>query len=74
VNEGKAYHCYCSKEELDALREEQMARKEKPRYDGRCRHPRRTPRGRVAGGAFSQPGRREVVIEDRVKGRIVSSQ
>src|SRR5262245_13837525 len=34
---GKAYHCYCSKEELDAMRTAQLARKEKPRYDGRCR-------------------------------------
>ncbi len=35
---GTAYKCYCSKERLDALREEQMAKGEKPRYDGRCRH------------------------------------
>ena len=35
--EGKAYHCYASKEELDAMREQQMARGEKPRYDGRWR-------------------------------------
>lgn len=35
---GTAYKCYCSKERLDALREEQMANGEKPRYDGRCRH------------------------------------
>ena len=34
---GTAYHCYTSKEELDALRAEQEARKEKPRYDGRWR-------------------------------------
>jgi glutamyl-tRNA synthetase len=34
---GTAYHCYTSPEELDKLREEQMAKKEKPRYDGRWR-------------------------------------
>ena len=34
---GTAYHCYTSREELDALRAEQEARKEKPRYDGRWR-------------------------------------
>src|SRR5271170_6286390 len=34
---GAAYHCYCSKQELEAMREQQLARKEKPRYDGRCR-------------------------------------
>jgi glutamyl-tRNA synthetase len=35
--EGKAYRCYMSKEELEALREAQMARKERTRYDGRYR-------------------------------------
>src|SRR5215510_9293110 len=34
---GTAYYCYTSKEELDALRAEQEANKEKPRYDGRWR-------------------------------------
>lgn len=35
--EGKAYRCVCSKERLEQLREKQLADKEKPRYDGRCR-------------------------------------
>lgn len=34
---GKAYRCDCTKERLEALRETQLAAKEKPRYDGRCR-------------------------------------
>lgn len=37
LSKGTAYHCYCSKERLETLREAQMARGEKPRYDGRCR-------------------------------------
>jgi len=37
LDEGKAYKCYMSKEALDALREEQMVRKERPKYDGRYR-------------------------------------
>ena len=37
LDTGKAYKCYMTKEELDALREEQMARKERARYDGRYR-------------------------------------
>jgi len=37
LSEGKAYKCYMSREELDQLREEQTARKERPRYDGRYR-------------------------------------
>lgn len=35
--EGHAYHCYCSRAELDAMREQQMALGQKPRYDGRWR-------------------------------------
>lgn len=37
LDQGKAYKCYCSKERLDNLREEQIASKQKARYDGRCR-------------------------------------
>ena len=37
LEKGQAYHCYCSTEELDAMREAQRARGEKPRYDGRWR-------------------------------------
>jgi len=37
LSEGKAYKCYMRKEELDKLRQEQMARKERARYDGRYR-------------------------------------
>ena len=71
LDEGKAYHCYCSKEELDEMRETQMARKEKPRYDGRCRH-RSEPREGVAPVVrFRNPDDGAVVIDDQVKGQIV---
>ncbi|BBA37325.1 glutamyl-tRNA synthetase [Methylocaldum marinum] len=71
LNEGKAYHCYCTKEELDTLRAEQQARKEKPRYDGRCRH-RTAPREGVQPVVrFCNPDEGEVVIEDFVRGRVV---
>ncbi len=43
LREGKAYKCYMSKEELDTLREEQTARKERPRYDSRYRDFTGTP-------------------------------
>ena len=38
LEDGLAYRCRCSKERLEALREGQLAAKEKPRYDGQCRH------------------------------------
>jgi nondiscriminating glutamyl-tRNA synthetase len=36
LDSGAAYHCYCTTDELDAVRREQEARHEPPRYDGRC--------------------------------------
>ncbi len=37
LNKGQAYYCFCSKERLDQVREQQMAEGETPRYDGCCR-------------------------------------
>lgn len=72
-DQGHAYHCYCSKEELEAMREEQMAKKQKPRYDGRCRH-RTAPRDGVEPVVrFKNPTEGAVVIDDLVKGRVVIS-
>jgi glutamyl-tRNA synthetase len=56
IREGKAYHCYSSKEELDAMREAQRARGEKPRYDGRWR-----PENAKALGLTPPAGGRAVV-------------
>lgn len=74
--EGKAYRCYCTREELDAMREAQMARKEKPRYDGRYRDYQGPPREGVEPVIrFKNPLEGEVVINDLVKGPIrISNQ
>src|SRR5580704_17907533 len=65
---GTAYHCYCTKQELDALREAQIARKEKPRYTGICRE-HREPRGGVAPVVrFKNPQERAVFVQDPVHG------
>jgi glutamyl-tRNA synthetase len=70
LDEGKAYHCYCTKEELDAMREEQVARGENPRYDGRCRD-RQEPRDGVDPVIrFRTPDTGEVVIDDLVRGTV----
>lgn len=70
LREGKAYHCWCSREELDELRAGQTARKEKPRYDGRCRN-RTSP---VAGVdpvvRFRNPDQGQVVVDDVIHGPI----
>ena len=69
--DGRAYHCYCSKEELDAMRAEQQARGEKPRYDGRCRHGKPPVPGVTPVVRFRNPAEGEVVVDDAVHGRVV---
>ena len=70
IEAGRAYHCYCSKEELDALREQQIARKEKPRYPGICRG-RSEPRPGVQPVVrFRNPTEGAVVVEDLVHGTV----
>jgi glutamyl-tRNA synthetase len=70
LREGKAYHCYCSKEELDEMRAGQMARKEKPRYDGRCRHRTAPVPGVNPVVRFKNPEEGQVVVNDVVHGPI----
>ncbi|MBK8182530.1 MAG: glutamate--tRNA ligase [Candidatus Competibacteraceae bacterium] len=72
LREGKAYYCYCTREELDALREEQRRRKEKPRYDGRHRDYQGPPRTGVEPVVrFKNPTGGQVVVEDLIHGDIV---
>jgi glutamyl-tRNA synthetase len=71
LEQGKAYHCYCTREELEQMREAQMARKEKPRYDGRCRNGR-TPVPDVPPVVrFKNPQEGAVIVDDLVRGRVV---
>ena len=72
---GHVYPCYMSVVELDALRERQMAAKEKPRYDGTWRpEPGKTlpavPEGVQPVLRFKNPQGGSVVWDDKVKGRI----
>jgi glutamyl-tRNA synthetase len=67
---GTAYRCYCAKAELEALREQQVARKEKPRYTGICRD-RTAPRPGVDPVVrFRNPLDGVVVVEDLVHGPV----
>ncbi|MPV86950.1 glutamate--tRNA ligase [Ostreibacterium oceani] len=86
LDEGKAYYCYCSRERLDKLREEQMANKEKPKYDGHCRdnasrdnvngdsasHANHSPKTDNAQPVvrFKNPTEGDVVWQDMVHGEI----
>ncbi|MBF0175677.1 MAG: glutamate--tRNA ligase [Magnetococcales bacterium] len=71
VRAGKGYRCYCTREELDAMREEQRLRQEKPRYDGRCRErtgPEPTDRPFVI--RLKTPRTGNVVWDDEIQGQI----
>jgi len=75
VEQGWVYPCYMSMAELDALRERQMANKEKPRYDGTWRPEAGkvlppVPEGVKPVLRFKTPKGGSVVWEDKVKGRI----
>jgi glutamyl-tRNA synthetase len=76
IADGRAYHCYMSVEELDALREKQKANNEKPRYDGRWRPENIAKLGlEIPAGVdpvirFRNPDAGVVAWDDAVKGRI----
>jgi glutamyl-tRNA synthetase len=73
LEEGKAYHCFCTKEELEKLRAGQMERGEKTRYDGRCRD-RKEPREGVSPVVrFKNPLDGNVEVQDQVRGTVVFS-
>ncbi len=72
---GSAYYCYSSKEELEALREQQMANKLKPRYDGKWRPEAgkllpTPPQNILPAIRFKNPQDGVVNWDDMVKGRI----
>ena len=71
IREGKAYRCYCSKDELDQMREAQRARGEKPRYDGRWRDSKAPPPAGIRPVIrFKNPLDGDVTFNDLVKGPI----
>ena len=71
LESGKAYKCYMSKEELDALRKEQEARKERPKYDGRYRDFTGTPpEGIEPVIRIKAPLLGKIEFDDGIKGHI----
>ena len=71
LEESKAYRCYCTRAEIDALRAEQLRKGERVRYDGRCRD-RAEPRPGIDPVVrFKNPTDGAVVVHDQVRGRVV---
>jgi glutamyl-tRNA synthetase len=70
LDNGLAYRCNCSRERLESLREGQMQRKEKPRYDGHCREKQASPdEPHVV--RFRNPLHGAVVVDDIIRGRVL---
>lgn len=70
LDNGHAYYCYCSKERIEAVRAEQEAQGEKPRYDGHCRGGVEPVTGVDPVVRFKSPQEGAVLIADAVKGDI----
>lgn len=70
LEKGHAYRCYCSREELDSMRETQRAAGKKPMYDGRCRHRSDQPDDQPYVIRFRSPDDGETIVNDLVLGEV----
>jgi glutamyl-tRNA synthetase len=70
--EGKAYHCYCSPEELETMRNEQRAKGLPMRYDGRWRDrdPSEAPAGVLPVIRLKAPTEGQTTVQDQVQGEV----
>jgi glutamyl-tRNA synthetase len=71
LDEGKAYHCYCSPEELEERRQEALAQGKSPGYDRRCRDLTNPPSDRNPAIRFKMPLEGEVTVNDLIRGEVV---
>lgn len=71
LEEGKAYYCYCSPEELQERREKALKEGKKPTYDRRCRELKAPVAGRKPVIRFKAPLEGETVVMDVIKGTVV---
>ncbi len=71
VKEGKAYHCYCSPDELEQRRKEAMAQGKPQKYDGRCRNLTTPVSGNTPAVRFKMPQEDQVVVVDMMRGKVV---
>jgi nondiscriminating glutamyl-tRNA synthetase len=76
LEEGKAYKCYCTEEELEAEREAQVEKGDNPQYSGKCRHLTEEQRtayeaeGRLPSIRLKVPANKVYSFEDMVKGNV----
>lgn len=70
LEDGKAYYCYCSPDELEEKRKRAMANGKPPKYDGTCRRLKEPPAYIKPTVRFKMPATGETVVDDVVKGTV----
>ena len=70
LHEGKAYHCYCSAEELEERRKLAIATGRPVKYDGRCRHLKEPVPGALPVVRFLMPQEGSTVVDDMIRGKV----
>lgn len=71
LSEGKAYRCYCTKEELEAKKEAAIAAKIPYKYDGTCRNSEDVREGVSPVVRFRMPQHGATIVDDLIRGRMV---
>jgi nondiscriminating glutamyl-tRNA synthetase len=77
IDKGKAYYCFCNKERINKLREQQVKDKKPPKYDGLCRNLTKDEiKSMIDSGApyvirFKMPENKDVIVNDLVRGEII---
>ena len=77
IEKGHAYYCFCSKERLEDLREEQKAKGLTPKYDGKCRqYSLEEAQKRIEAGEdyvvrLKLPENQDILFEDLIRGTVV---
>ncbi len=69
LEQGKAYRCYCTPQELEIRRQEAHSNGQPPKYDGRCRFRTDNPSGPSV-IRFKNPDTAEIIVEDLIRGRM----
>jgi glutamyl-tRNA synthetase len=70
LKEGRAYHCYCSPEELEAKRKESMKQGRALKYDGTCRNRTEPVEGVNPVVRFRMPQEGQTIVDDLIKGTV----
>ncbi len=71
LNQGKVYRCYCDPDELEEKKKLAFARKEKPKYDGKCRELTETYPDKPFVIRFKSPQSGKTEVDDLIKGKII---